>query len=209
MSQPFYRMETPRESSGTVDEMEKNSTVKAVRVTTVPVAFEHSEEEAARTRPDPARGQSLVERWWLWELSAWLVCTAALLGMAGFLAPADQKPVPKWVVSGTIRGYTLGFSISINSVLSIFSTVVKSAVMIPVAASISQLKWLWFSDGHKLSDFQRFEAAKSGPLGAVLLLWAMKGRSVSKTPLFDRPVTYTSQTACVPWSIDHDWISCT
>ncbi len=96
--------------------------------------------------------------------------------MVGFLYPADQKAVPKWVLSQTIKGYTLGFSVSINSVLSIFSTIVKSAVMIPVAASIGQLKWLWFSDGHKLADFQKFDAAKGGPLGSVLLIWAMKGR---------------------------------
>lgn len=96
--------------------------------------------------------------------------------MISFLVPMDQQPVPNWVLSQSVRGHTIGFSLSINSIISIFSTVVKSLILIPVAASIGQLKWLWFSDGHKLSDFQRFEAARSGPLGAVLLFWAMKGR---------------------------------
>lgn len=148
-----------------------------VVVTAIP-ASPSDHEFAESKRQNPQDTPSLVERWWLWEFSAWFICFAALLGMIGFLVPMDQRSVPNWVLSQSVRGYTLGFSVSINSILSIFSTVVKSMILIPVAASIGQLKWLWFSDGHKLADFQRFEAARSGPLGAILLFWAMKGRQV-------------------------------
>lgn len=156
---------------------------KNVLANTSPVQSVDSVEarEAAQAAEDQknrdyGQNQPSVERWWVWELFAWFICVAALLGMVGFLAPTNQKPVPKWVLSQEFNGRTYGFSVSINSILSIFSTIVKSALLIPVAASISQLKWLWFSDGHKLSDFQLFDAAKGGPLGSMMILWSMKGR---------------------------------
>ena len=130
-------------------------------------------------RQNSSERLSAMERWWLWEFSAWFICFAALIGMIGFLIPMNQRPVPDWVLSQSWRGYTVGFSVSINSVLSIFSTVVKSMILIPVAAAIGQAKWNhFFSSGHELADFSRFEAAGRGPLGAVLLIWRMRGRYV-------------------------------
>lgn len=142
----------------------------------------HSDEEVFTPRGELGQQRdeklTFIEKWWLWEFFALFVCFAALMGVVGFLKPADQKPVAKWVISQTVGGFSLGFSVSINSVLSIFSTLIKSMVLIPVAEGIGQLKWLWFSDGHRLSDFQRFQAAESGALGAFLLIWTMKGRSL-------------------------------
>lgn len=162
------------------DDMAKE---KDINVTTAEAQSWESVEarEAAQAAQDQQQhvynqAQPLTEKWWVWELFACFVCTAAFLGMVGFLAPYDQKPVPNWVLAQNFKGHTLGFSVSINSILSIFSTIVKSSLLIPVAAGISQLKWLWFSDGHKLSDFQLFEAAKGGPLGSILILWNMRGR---------------------------------
>lgn len=152
---------------------------KEVNITERPVGPSASDNDHVYSleRQNSDKHTSAMERWWLWEFSAWFICFAALIGMIGFLIPMDQKPVPNWVLSQSWRGYTVGFSVSINSILAIFSTIVKSMILIPVAAAIGQLKWNWyFADGHRLADFSRFDAAGRGPLGSVLLIWRMKGR---------------------------------
>lgn len=92
----------------------------------------------------------------------WLVGTIILL------LDRDDKPVPKWTIRTRAVVET---KITINDVLSIFPTILKSTVMIPIATSVSQLKWLWFHRGkNMLSDVQHFKAADRGPLGSIILL---------------------------------------
>lgn len=120
-----------------------------------------------------------VDQWWLWELLAWAVAVLAFLGIIILLQTRNHKPVPDWTIKTTLSGRTYETKITINAVISLFSTVLKSMIMIPVAAAISQLKWLWFHNGrNKLSDVQLFDAANRGPLGSIVLLWQMRGRQI-------------------------------
>jgi len=61
--------------------------------------------------------------------------------MVGVLRVLDNWTIPQWTVSKTLLGQTLSFSISANAILSLFATVTKTALTIPVAACLSQLKW--------------------------------------------------------------------
>lgn len=72
----------------------------------------------------------------------------------------DQKPLPQW-----------RFSITINSLVALFSTISKAALLIPIAEGLSQLKWLWFAERpKKLFDFEAFDKASRGSWGSLQLL---------------------------------------
>jgi hypothetical protein len=123
---------------------------------------------------------SQMERWmeklWLFEIFALVISTLALIGLIILLRVTNGNTVPNW----TIRTkHTKPVTVTINSVISIFSTAVKSTVLIPVAAAMGELKWMWFSSGHRLTDIQVFESAARGPLGAIIMLWSFRGRSLA------------------------------
>lgn len=125
---------------------------------------------------DQPAAQSFVDRFWIYEFLAWLACLAGLLGVITVLRATQDKPVPNWTIKHSLHGYSASFNVTINSVISLLSTAVKSTLLIPVVASLSQLKWLWFQAGNKLSDFQQFDSAAKGPLGALALIFSMRGR---------------------------------
>ncbi|KAK5053886.1 hypothetical protein LTR84_001848 [Exophiala bonariae] len=170
----------------------------------------------------PSRTSTYVDRWWLWEVSAWVVSFAALASMIGILGAVNNKPIPQWGIRKNIRGAEYSVSISINALLSIFATIMKTALIIPVAASLSQLKWNWFLSENRLLDYQKFEAASRGPLGSVILIWTLRGRRLACLGAFiiiaalaldfgfqqlvSYPVqpTNTSQTAQIPISTYYD-----
>lgn len=119
---------------------------------------------------------SRVHRWWLYECTAWIIASLSLVGIVILLSICDRNIVPDWTIRSRAFGKDIQTRITINAVISLFSTVLKSCIMIPVAAAMSQLKWLWFYDGNRLSDVQLFDGANRGPLGSVILIWKMRGR---------------------------------
>jgi hypothetical protein len=100
--------------------------------------------------------------WWWWEICALIIASGATVGLVVFLKVIDNKPRREWFAS-----------IQPNSVLSILTTVQKAALMVPVASSISQLKWHHFTSGRRaqrLEDLQLFDSASRGPWGSLLFL---------------------------------------
>ncbi|RDI81201.1 hypothetical protein Vi05172_g8850 [Venturia inaequalis] len=72
----------------------------------------------------------------------------------------NGKPDPKWKIG-----------LSIGSFISIFSGFAKSALLLPTAEALGQLKWDWFRrSGNKIIDFERLDSASRGPLGSLVLL---------------------------------------
>jgi hypothetical protein len=124
--------------------------------------------------------KSSMDRFWLLEAVSLFVSCGCLISISSLLTAYDNRPLPQWSASGTIsvknhinRQYS--FSVTLNSVLSLIATIFKMTLGFPVAASLGQLKWDWFADGHKLADFQMFDSAK-GAWGSILLLWNMRAR---------------------------------
>ncbi|KAK8007424.1 hypothetical protein PG989_001414 [Apiospora arundinis] len=68
-------------------------------------------------------------------------------------------------------------SIQPNSLVSIFSTLAKTALMLPIGSVISQMKWMWFEEPRTLTDLQTFDKASRGPWGALRLIWDTKGKA--------------------------------
>ena len=113
----------------------------------------------------PARYESLISKctvdWWATELFFWLTAAISLAATILTLAIHENRSIPQWPLK-----------ITINTVLAILSQIASMSLIAAVAASISQLKWLWFTDKPKrpLADFEAFDDASRGPWGSALLL---------------------------------------
>ncbi|OQE91527.1 hypothetical protein PENNAL_c0009G01678 [Penicillium nalgiovense] len=74
------------------------------------------------------------------------------------------------------QGTTLAawhLSIAPNTVISVLATVSKTCLLLPVTASISQLKWLHFNRAHRLSDLDLYDNVSRGPLGALFFVFRL------------------------------------
>ncbi|KAF2180609.1 hypothetical protein K469DRAFT_639609 [Zopfia rhizophila CBS 207.26] len=67
-----------------------------------------------------------------------------------------------------------------NSLVAIFSTIAKSALLIPLAEGLSQLKWNHYEErAGTLDHLQAFDDASRGPWGALMFLFKMMRRRFS------------------------------
>ncbi|KAK5046366.1 hypothetical protein LTR84_008167 [Exophiala bonariae] len=121
----------------------------------------------------------VVEKFWLFEFFGFVLALGSLLAVVAFLRVYDGRESPEWKLPVGAGKYKKTFVLNINAIISIFTTTFTSGLLIPVAASMSQLKWVWFQQGHPLSHYQAFESATNGPLGSVILLWTLKGRRLA------------------------------
>ena len=86
-----------------------------------------------------------------------VVCMGAVISTLVYIR---EKPLTFWTLP-----------IAPNTLVSVFSTLAKSALMLTVAECISQLKWLHFQTTHKLVELDHFDEASRGPFGSLLFLW--------------------------------------
>jgi hypothetical protein len=118
---------------------------------------------------EPFRTWLLGFSWW-WEVGSILLSVACLGAMAAILGTVDGESLKDWK-----------FPIQSNSLIAIFSTVSKSALLAAIAEGISQSKWTHFQDAARpISHLQVFDDASRGPWGALVFL--TKAR-VSSPPL--------------------------
>ncbi|KAJ9617383.1 hypothetical protein H2204_013849 [Knufia peltigerae] len=117
----------------------------------------------------PERGPSWWDRIsldnWLWELGAATLCLCVLASIVGILIAYDNHAVPD-----------LPEGISINAIISFLASLAKASLMVILAASIRQEKWLWFIDRPRPLDVvDSFEEASRGPYGSLELILTWKG----------------------------------
>lgn len=109
----------------------------------------------------------LQDYWWLWELGAMSVSFASMSAVIVTLAVEDGKPLDDWVLP-----------IQPNSLISIFITLSKSAMMTCITGAITQSMWMQFEQ--KMTPLLRAEEiqeAGRGPWGSIKLITAMvKGK---------------------------------
>ncbi|KAK5054421.1 hypothetical protein LTR84_001311 [Exophiala bonariae] len=142
--------------------------------------------------------ETYIDRWWLKELSAWLVSLSAICAIAAILHTYDDQKVPNWQYSINLSRQQSDFHITINSLVSIIATVFKTALLIPVIASMSQLKWLWFQKQHRLIDFHSIEAANRGGWDSLVLIWRLRAKyEDSKTVPYSLTDTSLRHLACL------------
>lgn len=115
------------------------------------------------------RCSHLATDWWLWELCATMTSLISFLAIILILRLHEGRPLPD-----------RPFSITINSLVSIFATIMKAAMLVPIAEGISQSKWLWFQQHHALQDIEIYDRASRGPWGALKMVFNIKWRYDSR-----------------------------
>ncbi|KAI0191885.1 hypothetical protein F4808DRAFT_476002 [Astrocystis sublimbata] len=104
--------------------------------------------------------------WWWWEILAMLLSLASMGLLAYVLSKINGIPLEAW-----------SLPIVPQSVIAILTTAGKTALLVPVASCISQLKWHHFTKPRKLIDLQLFDGASRGPWGSTLLVWHLAFRA--------------------------------
>lgn len=108
---------------------------------------------------------------WKYELFAVALCWIALGALLGTLLPHRDDPLPKWP-----------FNITINTLVSIYSSVFKMALAYLLPQCVGQLQWLWFSATQRprsLFDVVLYDSASRGVTGSLAWL----GRNHVRQPL--------------------------
>ena len=109
------------------------------------------------------RFRRFVDNFWLWEISTCFL-SLIFLGIIFFiLARFQNQSILTWT-----------FNWRINSVIATFATLTRLAITVPIVAGLSQLKWLWFRERHRLRDIDIFDQASRDPVGAWRLLKVVK-----------------------------------
>lgn len=105
-------------------------------------------------------------RWWLFELLSIILSIASLAAMAGVMATSDGRGQIKYIYS----------QFTLNSVIASLTSLLRAAMMVAVAAGISQQKWNWFSRRARVvKDLQVFDDASRGPWGSIKLVFSKIG----------------------------------
>lgn len=120
------------------------------------------------TPPQPRRSFFSVLGSWVWELLSCLLALGALAGILVILKQFNGKALKDWP-----------YSITINTLLSILVTIIKAAIVVPLAEGISQLKWSWYKKRDQaLGDLLLYDVASRGIFGASKFV-------LSKNPLYE------------------------
>jgi hypothetical protein len=97
---------------------------------------------------------------WRLEAAAWLLSCACTVALFLVLSAYDGKPTPKW-----------HYSLTLNALTAILTTIARVALSVPIVEGISQLKWLLFAKKTRsIMHFQHFDKASRGFVGSLSFL---------------------------------------
>jgi hypothetical protein len=98
---------------------------------------------------------------WKWELSTWVLGTIGYAAIIILMIMFNDKLQKDW-----------HSDVQITAFVAALAQVSQSALLVPTASSIAQLKWKWISAVQRPAmDIQRFDLASRGPDGSMRLLW--------------------------------------
>jgi hypothetical protein len=102
---------------------------------------------------------------WRWEISAMVFSLGCFAGVVGVLIASESKPLSSW---------NFTFGITLNTLIATLSTFSRTALLVPVASCLSQLKWIHITSASRpLNEIQIFDDASRGPWGSLGLIWQM------------------------------------
>ncbi|KAM0721921.1 hypothetical protein Q7P37_002846 [Cladosporium fusiforme] len=116
---------------------------------------------------------------WLFEVICVVVGSVLLVSLYLVLQMYDGKPTPQF-------GSAFGSSLTLNTIVAIIAAAAKLLLLLPVAECVGQLRWIWFSRGHRqLNDFATFDRAARGSIWSGFeLLWTTRMRSLASMGAF-------------------------
>lgn len=106
--------------------------------------------------------RSWTDRFWLMEMLSCLIAIAAFAAIVITLVIHQDRPLPQWP-----------HLITINTLIALFTSILKASMIMPVAEGISELKWIWFHKPRTLADMDKLDFASRGPWGSLCLLLSM------------------------------------
>lgn len=98
---------------------------------------------------------------WTLEMLVSVVALAAPLAMVGTLLPHAGQPLPQW-----------RYGVSVNTLLSIYAVVFKTALLFVLSNCILQLQWAGFTTPRPLKDLLSYDQASRGVLGSAIWLFS-------------------------------------
>ncbi|KAL8391932.1 hypothetical protein RB595_002223 [Gaeumannomyces hyphopodioides] len=101
--------------------------------------------------------------WWWWEILACALGLVSTVLLFVLLAHVEGIALESWP-----------HPIQINSVIAVLTAVARTAMVVPLAACISQLKWSHFERPSRLGHLQDYDNASRGPWGSLLILFNLK-----------------------------------
>lgn len=123
-------------------------------------------EKRTPTASGHCRRQLGITLFWT-ETFACFFAIVSILAAFGTLYPFHGRPLPQWP-----------FSMGVNTLLAIYTLILKAAVGFLLSQGIALQKWQWFDGPEKkpLYDYALFDDATRGPIGAIRLLWRLPFR---------------------------------
>ena len=131
-----------------------------------------TQRSACMTDDNPTSARSSISRQsfydriftktWALELLCCFLALISLLVIVIVVGSFNGQPLQSWH-----SGLTL------NTLINVASQIAQTAVFVPVASSISQLKWIWFGKGEKraIGDIEPFDKASRGPNDSLRLIF--------------------------------------
>jgi hypothetical protein len=102
---------------------------------------------------------------WLFEMMSWLISASCMIAIV--------------CIYLRIKGHPLSQDGSYLTWTNVLGKVSSAALIVPTSEALGQLKWHWFHKSNAMWDFEIFDKASRGPLGAMMLLFRTKGRSLA------------------------------
>ncbi|KAF4774256.1 hypothetical protein HER10_EVM0010910 [Colletotrichum scovillei] len=101
---------------------------------------------------------STLKQWNL-EFAALLTSVIAFIVMVILLVVSNGKPQPTWA-----------YSVSINTLVAILTTLLRAAMLFVLSEVIGQAKWLWMAAPRPLRHVEHFDNAGQGAWGSLKFL---------------------------------------
>lgn len=126
-----------------------------------------------------------VLRYWLWELFSLVIALGLFAAIVTVLLKYDGEQLPSWP-----------YSINLNTLIALMSTVLRASLAVIVAEIIGQSKWVWLTAGARpLRQLQVFDDASRGMPGSLNLIGMLRfGLRGSPLPLLSALVMVLSIT---------------
>jgi hypothetical protein len=100
-----------------------------------------------------------ISWWWWWEIASATLSATSLFLIITLLGLVDDKPLDSW-----------HHPIQPSALLSVLTTIGRTAMMVSVASCVSQLKWSHFQRPSSLNHLQIYDDASRGPWGAFMAI---------------------------------------
>jgi hypothetical protein len=107
---------------------------------------------------------------WLFEISSWLIGACSMIAIVLIYVRIQDETMYS---SGTLLTWT-----------NVLGKTASAALIVPTSEALGQLKWNWFHNSKAMWDFEIFDKASRGPLGALMLIYRTKGRSLAALGAF-------------------------